>query len=190
MDLHKFNIIIPPQDVEEHPGCLKKITAGDRNAYEWLYKNYCTKLYDYLLLLTGDAFFTEDLVQEVFLKIWTNKEKLITVSNFNSYLYMTAKNLLLDKWKKVQNEKAAIKNIETTQPRVEYNLFYQRNEERRVDAAIKTLSPRQEQVYRMIREEGRTREEVSKELKISPNTVKATMQCALAELRVQLKVKG
>jgi RNA polymerase sigma-70 factor (ECF subfamily) len=186
MDLHKFDIIIPPQDIEQHPGCLKKIAAGDRGAYAWLYKNYCSKLYNYILVLTTDKALSEDIVQDAFLKIWNNKETLTAVNNFNSYLYTTARNLLLDKWRRKQNEKIHLKTFAGSLQQEQQNDFFRRDCERTINAAVKTLSPKQEIVYRMIREEGKKREEVSKELKIAPNTVKVTMQKALAGLRERL----
>jgi RNA polymerase sigma-70 factor (ECF subfamily) len=184
MTTAKFNIIIPPQDIQCNPECLQQIAEGDSKAFEWLYKNYCNKLYNYILLLTTDSFLSEDIVQEVFLKIWVNKEKLITVTNFNSYLYMSAKNLLLDKRRKQGLEKEYIKNFASGQ--TEQNGFYHRNEEQTINSAIKALSPRQQLVYKMIREEGGKREEVSRELNITPNTVKVTMQNALSNLRKKL----
>jgi RNA polymerase sigma-70 factor (ECF subfamily) len=186
MDFSNFNIIIPPQDIEQNPQCLERIAAGDRSSFEWLYKNYCSKLYNYILLLTADKFLSEDITQEVFLKIWTKREILTSVTNFNSYLYMSAKNLLLDKWRKKQNEKEAIKNLATTQEQTERNLFYQRSEEQQVAAAVATLTPKQQLIYKMIREEGHSRSQVSQQLNIAPNTVKATMQHALHHLRKRL----
>jgi RNA polymerase sigma-70 factor (family 1) len=186
MNFSKFKIIIPPQDVRESPECLTRIIAGDRKAFEWLYKNYCSKLYDYIQLLTCDKPLAEDIVQEVFLKIWNNKEKLASVVNFNSYLYVTAKNLLSDKWRRKNLEKEHIRNYLQYEQPIEHNLFYKHTEDKTVNAAIKTLTPRQELIYRLIREEGKTREQVSKQLNITPNTVKATMQKALYNLRKQL----
>jgi RNA polymerase sigma-70 factor (family 1) len=186
MNFSKFNIIIPPQDIQENPECLQRIASGDRKEFEWLYKNYCSKLYDYVVLLTADKFLSEDIVQEAFIKIWNNKEMLASVKNFNSYLYAIAKNLLLDKWRKKQLEKEHIKKFVTEQQPSEHNLFYQRNQEQTINAAIKKLSSKQQLVYKMIREEGMKREEVSKELNITPNTVKVTMQNALHNLKKQL----
>jgi RNA polymerase sigma-70 factor (ECF subfamily) len=187
MNSIKFNIIIPPQDVQENPECLEQIAAGNANAFAWLYKNYCKRLYDYLFLLTNDTHLSEDIVQEIFLKIWTNKEKLAEIKNFNAWIFFNTKNLLTDKWRKSQNEKQVFKNIASTQPQTEHNLFHQRNEEKRISNAVTSLSPKQQLVYKMIREEGHTRDQVSKQLKISPNTVRNTMQNALHNLRQHLR---
>jgi RNA polymerase sigma-70 factor (ECF subfamily) len=186
MDLSKFNIIIPPQDIQCNPECLEKIATGDRKEFEWLYKNYCSKLYNYILLLTNDKALSEDLVQDVFIKIWNKRDQLTSVNNFNSYLFFIAKNLLTDKWRRKQMEKEYLQNFTATQQQTEQNLFHRRNAEQHVAKTLKTLSPKQELIYRLIREEGCTREEVSKQLKISPNTVKATLQNALHSLKKQL----
>lgn len=185
MNTAKFNIIIPPQDIRENPGCLAKIAAGDARAFEWLYKNYCKRIYDYIFLLTNDAALSEDLVQEIFLKVWTQKEKLTEIKNLNSYLHTTAKNLITDNWRKQSTEKQVIKNIAYTADK-EITLTPFKNEPGVLSGALDTLSERQKLIYRLIREEGRSREEISKALNLSPNTVKATMQNALHKIRQQL----
>jgi RNA polymerase sigma-70 factor (ECF subfamily) len=185
MNNTKFNIILPPQDIQENPECLQRIAAGDRTAFEWLYKNYCSKLYDYLFLLTNDKQLSEDIVQDIFLKIWTNKEKLADIKNFNGYIFFITKNLLTDRWRKRQNEKQVLINIakttetQTTFTPSKHDAFIYTN-------AINALTERQQLIYTLIREEGRTREEISAALNLSPNTVKATMQNALRNLKKTL----
>lgn len=182
MTTAKFNIIIPPQDIQENPECLARIAAGDARAFEWLYKNYCKRIYDYLLLLTNDAHLSEDLVQEIFLKVWTQREKLTEIKNFNAYLYISAKNLITDGWRKRSTEKQVIKNITyTTETETSASVF--NNEPTVLTKAVEALKGRQQLIYKLIREEGRTRQEISEALKLSPNTIRNTMQAALHHIR-------
>jgi RNA polymerase sigma-70 factor (ECF subfamily) len=177
----KFNIIIPPQDIQQNPECLSRIAAGDANAFAWLYKNYCSKIYDYALLLTADKHLSDDIVQEVFLKVWAQKEKLIALTNFNSWLYITTKNLIVDHWRKQQYEKEHRKQIrykletETSTP------F--KNEQTVFTHAVNSLTEKQQLIYKLIREEGRSRQEISEALNISPNTIRNTMQNALHNIK-------
>jgi RNA polymerase sigma-70 factor (family 1) len=188
----KFKIIIPPQDIGSRPDCLLQLAAGDPSAFEWLYKNYCSKIYDYVHLLSGDATLSEDLVQEVFLKLWLNREKLGAVLNFNAYLHTAAKNLLLDRWRKEKREKESIKaNFQTSSDSyTDADTLGMKEAATFISAAVDALPRRQQMVYRLIREEGKTRDQISKALLISPCTVKATMQGALSNLKGRLLQKG
>jgi RNA polymerase sigma-70 factor (ECF subfamily) len=135
MNFAQFNTIIPPQDIEHHPQCLQRIAKGDGNAFEWLYKNYCSKLYHYILLLTNEPPLAKDIVQEIFLKLWVHREKLLSVSNFNAYLYACAKNLLTDQQRRQQREKEYARNVKDDGQQVEHNLYYLRQEEELVNMA-------------------------------------------------------
>src|SRR5687768_12927844 len=100
----KFNVIIPPQDIACEPGCLERLSLGDRQAYAWVYKNYCKKVYDYAMLMTRNDAMSEDVVQEVFLKLWQHRAKLSFVKDFNAYMYMLYRNHILDVLKGQQKE--------------------------------------------------------------------------------------
>jgi RNA polymerase sigma-70 factor (ECF subfamily) len=189
LSVAKFNIIIPPQDIQQNPGCLQKIAQGDRKSYEWLYKNYYNKIYEYALLLTADQHTSDDIVQEIFLKIWKQKENLAEIENFNGWIHSAAKNLITDTWRKRATEKQVLKNIAHTIEIKTYSTPF-KNEPTILTHAINALSERQQLIYRLVREEGKNREEISEALKISPNTVKATMQNALNSLRKTLTVNG
>lgn len=102
---NKFEIIIPPNDIACDAGCLQRLADGDQKAYTWVYKNYCKKVYDYALLITKNATLSEDIVQQVFLNLWNNRERLRTVNMFNGYLYMLYHNYILDILKKEEVEK-------------------------------------------------------------------------------------
>src|SRR6266496_1881967 len=92
----KFKIIIPPQDVNCNPEYIRGLANGDKEAFAWIYKNYCRKIFDYAMLITGSKEQGEDVVQEVFIKLWKHRAKLKEVKDFNGYLYMLYKNHVMD----------------------------------------------------------------------------------------------
>jgi RNA polymerase sigma factor (sigma-70 family) len=186
----KFNIIIPPQDVEEHPEQLKNIAKGDRKAFGWLYEHYSRKVYDLALLLTGDRTLSEDVVQDVFIKIWNTREKLRGLNCFQSWLHTMTKNHILDIWKRTaQERKYREVLIEQGEPVVHVDVLAP---ERRalMARAIDSLTPRQREVYRLVREHGMRRDNVSLMLGISPYTVRVLMQKALRGIRERLLADG
>jgi RNA polymerase sigma factor (sigma-70 family) len=187
MHTDKFNIIIPPQDIDQNSECLTRIAAGDSQAFDWLYKNYCKRVFDLAFLLTANHAQSDDIVQEVFLKIWMHKEKLVEVRCFNSWLHIIIKNHITDYWRGEKKERIGRQKVAAFQPTVMQPHVYTNEDKQIIAAAVSNLSPRQRLVYKLIREEGFTRMQVSEGLGITPCTVKATMQNALASLRLKLK---
>jgi RNA polymerase sigma factor (sigma-70 family) len=187
MHTEKFNIIIPPQDIDDNPQCLTRIAAGDRQAFEWLYKNYCKKVFDLAFLLTANREQSDDIVQDVFVKIWMQREKLADVTSFNNWLHITTRNYITDYWRREKRGKIVFQNIGASQSTIVHP-DYNANESKQIHAAaVSQLTPRQQVIYKLVREEGFSRNQVSEGLNISPCTVKATMQKALAGLKKRLE---
>src|SRR6266516_7557561 len=75
---------------------LELLSSGDQAAFEALYNRYHGGIYNYLLKFTKSAALAEDLVHDVFLKIWDIREQLKISSSFSSYLYRAARNTSID----------------------------------------------------------------------------------------------
>ena len=183
----KFRVIIPPQDIACEPGVLDRLADGDRDAYGWVYKNYCEKVFDYAMLMTGNEAMSEDMVQEVFLKVWQHRKKLKVVEDFNGYLYILYRNHILDAMKRQQKE---------TSVRHEYykktkDIFVDdcigcKETQQAITKAVQQLPQQRQLVYTLGREYGWTREEIANKLNVAQNTVKAQMQQALRFLKTQI----
>jgi RNA polymerase sigma factor (sigma-70 family) len=185
---NKFNLIIPPQDIGAYPGCLEKLVAGDAGAFAWLYTHYSRRLYDYAFLLSGDGCLSEDLVQDVFLKLWKKRSDLAGVANVNAYMHMMIRNALHDAWRKSARDKEHLERYVYLQAEEDVEVLLER--EAMVGLAVRGLTERQQLVYRLIREEGLTRAQVSKGLGVSECTVKALMQKALRGVRGRMRAGG
>ena len=188
---NKFNIIIPPQNIDYEPSCLKRFVNGDRDAFAWIYKNYSRKVLDYVILMTGNKIQSEDIVQDIFLKLWINRDKLATVENFNGYLYRMQKNMVINFMNQQQTEKVSKEKyiFDSLIPitRVDEKLE-QKELEENLQNEIILLPPKQQTVYRLSKEKGWKREKIANALNISPFTVKCHMQKALKFLRLRMKV--
>ena len=186
--INKFNIIIPPQDIACEPGCLQRFSHGDRQAFAWLYKNYSRKVFDYVKLMTGNESLSEDLVQEVFIKLWIHREKLATVENFNGYLYRLQKNLVINSMKQQQTEMITRQKyfFESLIQVTRADELIERKELADIlEKKISLLPLKQQQVYRLSSETGLRREQIAKLLNISPFTVKCHLQKARKFLRIK-----
>lgn len=96
MNLTKFDIIIPPQDITCAPGLQEKLANGESGAFAWVYKNYCKRVFKYAMLLTGDEIMSEDIVHEVFIRLWMKRENIREIEYFNSYLNTMCRNYTLN----------------------------------------------------------------------------------------------
>lgn len=86
---------------------LKSVSQGDRNAFRILYTYYLHDIFRYLFLYTKNRETCEEIVQNVFLKIWEHRENVVEIASFRYYLYRCAKNLLTDETRKNERRKVA-----------------------------------------------------------------------------------
>lgn len=75
---------------------LEEIKAGSRRAFETFYKDYHARLYATIYFLCDDESLAEDLVQEAFLKLWVNRDKLQASQSLTGYVKTIGRNLFLD----------------------------------------------------------------------------------------------
>ena len=182
----KFTIIIPPQDIAVKPDCLKRLAKGDPEAFQWLYKNYCGKVYDYAFLMTGNMHLSEDIVQEVFLKIWMHRARLTSIENFNGYVHIMVKNYTLSHLRNQAKEQCNLREYGKFKSAIasvgNENIEYKEREQI-LKEGVKLLPPRQQLVYILRREHGWKREQIAEKLKLSPLTVKTHIKKAIKSIR-------
>jgi len=78
--------------IENEKVLLSNVAAGDENAFEELFKNYYNQLTGFIMRLTESEALTQEIVQDVFLKIWINRTALSEIACFKAYLQVVAKN--------------------------------------------------------------------------------------------------
>src|SRR5258708_84460 len=83
---------------EAEPQLLQQAALGSREAYAALYQHYLPKLYKYLCEIIRSKEDTEEILQDVFLKLWENKEELVKVKALNGYLFRMARNKLMNRY--------------------------------------------------------------------------------------------
>lgn len=179
---------MPATDPNNENVLLQQIAKGDETAFAELFYSYKDKLYSFLLPMTGaDA--AEDLLQEVFLKIWTKREDLSAVDNASAYIFRMAKNKALSFLKrslqyegilKEQGRKEDRNSIDTSE------VLKERNLKQQIYQAVEGLPPQQKKVYLLSKEEGLKLEEIAAQLDISLSTVKNHMVQAMRNLRDRL----
>ncbi|WP_339654664.1 RNA polymerase sigma-70 factor [uncultured Salegentibacter sp.] len=172
---------------------VAQLKKGNEKAFKKLYDKYSDGIYGFSLKLLKSADFAEEVVQDVFLKVWNTRENLNIDLNFKSFVYTIAKNLSLNILNKaandlnLRNQLLRIKPVANTSTKdhlldKEYELV-KRN-------AIANLSQGRRKIFLMSREQGLSYEEIANELGISVNTVKTQMKASLKSLRDYLSKQG
>lgn len=156
---------------------LLQVSRGNKFAFGKLFSWYHQKLGTYIYRITDNAELAEEVVQDVFLKIWTGREALEKVQNFNAYLFTISKNHALNclrqqskEW--LQQKEWIIENTtftEDTDNGIYYNLL---------DKAIDRLPKQQQKIYLLSRHERLKYAEIATKLNLSKETVKKYLKIA------------
>ncbi|CAL1516804.1 RNA polymerase sigma-70 factor [Chitinophaga sp. MM2321] len=169
---------------------LSKVAEGDENAFGQLFKSYYNQLGDFVMRITESEPLTQEIVQDVFLKIWINRDSLLAVNSFKAYLLVVARNHTFNCLKQIAKEKYQ-KNewIKTALQHADSNVegSSDSNPDRLIDEAIDLLPPQQKKVYMLSRREGKKHLEIASEMNISLETVKKHMVLALRFLKTYLR---
>jgi len=187
--------MIMPMKHFDNDEYAKLIQANNRDAYEYvfiaLYENLC--LYAMTILKDKDA--SEEVVQDIFVKLWENRDKLDIQSSIKSYLFRSVHNSCLNYLAHIKVRQEYSSNVKNTQldmcspHSLDYpiaNLLVQELDET-IERAVNDLPEQCRNVFKLIRYEEMTYLEVADKLDISINTVKTQMSRALMKLRENLK---
>ena len=168
---------------------VKSLKKGDITSFDQLYQVYYKKVYLFARGILKSHEEAENIVQEVFIKIWEKHKELDENQSFESFVFTVSYNTSISLIRKKLREKHFLeewyKRLENEKPVVneaDYNDLHERTKK-----LIDQLPQRRRQVYRMSREKGLTYAEISKKLGISVNTVENHMAASLKFLRQHLE---
>lgn len=173
---------------------VKLFAAGSEEAFAELYNRYHAGVYTYLLRFVKLPDLAEDLVQDVFVKLWELRGRIHVSSSFASYLYRASRNHAINRLKQIASDRAQRERIlehlghDLSDATVSGQKLQQY--ERLVKHAIDQLPPQRKKVFVLCREEGKTYAEAAEILGLSRNTVKEHMVHAMRFLKVYLFENG
>lgn len=194
MYIHIYNIQLIHKLIDRSNYNIKLLTGalvnGNEVAFRSIYDVYRNRIYSYTLRLTNSKVLAEDILQEIFIKVWLNKEKLAEVNNFNAWLYAIARNCIFDTLKKIAKEKYLQELLEKESTReseiADAGLLEMENA-RLFKLALEQLTPQQREVFNLSRFENLTQKEIAERMGLSLNTVKSHMVSALKVIRFFFK---
>jgi RNA polymerase sigma-70 factor (ECF subfamily) len=181
--------VVPPYDEKV---LLQQVANGDEKAFGELFYRYSDLLSAVLLRFTNSKAITEDLVQEIFLKVWMGRESLATVDNFKPFLYVIAKNQALNAVRKAINQRDLHKKVFALTTETEDESLNKKQKEIHfslLDEAIAQLPPQQQKAFLLSRRDKMKHREIAKEMGISQESVKKYIQIAVASIATYMKEK-
>ncbi|WPQ64542.1 sigma-70 family RNA polymerase sigma factor [Chitinophaga sancti] len=166
---------------------FQRIAAGDQTAFAVLVSQYSKVVYSVAYRLTRSVPLSEEIVQDVFLKIWLKRAMLVDVVNFPAFLYTVSTNIIYSTLRQQQRDVLSIHatDIEAHQPAVNAteDIVQDREYAGLLEKAIRRLPERQQQTYILIKKEGMKRDAAAAAMNISPETVKSNLEQAMKNIR-------
>jgi len=169
---------------------LLLLKEGDMVAFYHIYERYCKRLYGFVLRYIKQEQDAEEIVQEVFIKIWEARDKIDVYSSFESFIFTIAYNSTISMFRKKTKEKKYMEHLRSLQqvekaPDLTDEIHFNELNDQ-VQTLLNELTPRQKEIFQLSREEGLSHEEIAKKLDITVNTVKKHMANTLAFLKSHL----
>lgn len=162
---------------------LKHVADGSDEAFKQLFTLYHHQLGTYIYRLTDSMELAEEVVQDVFLKIWMSRETLTGIENFKAYLFVISKNHALNCLRKLARERSYYNEWDDnvvnaiSSENDKYEPYYSI-----LDEAINNLPTQQKTVYLLSRHQRLKYAEIAERLNLSKETVKKYLQIAIASI--------
>ncbi|MHA4845009.1 RNA polymerase sigma factor [Flavitalea antarctica] len=167
---------------------LLKISHNDQAAFNMLFQRYRNQLFTYSFKITKSAEESEEIVLDVFLKIWHGREALTEIENFEAFLFRVAYNRAIDFLRKLKKDSVLQQQVwENMQEPLsgEYadTVLLLKATENILAEAVEQLSPQRQKVFYLHHHGGLTNQEIAERLNLSKNTVRNHLAASLEFIR-------
>lgn len=175
---------------EREQKLLVALANNEPKAFESLYKLYGKRLFEFINTYLNSKADTEEIIQEVFIKIWQKRSELDSQQSFKGYLFTIAYNAI----KKSFNKKKIEEKIKSEFIKDQYNDSIIPAEEislsdvmQRINLIVDQMPEKRKQIFNLCKNEGLSIKETANYLNISEKTVKNQLTSAYQIIREQLK---
>lgn len=173
----------------EEKELLQRCVAGDEAAFKILFLDYWDRIYASIFHICKQPELAEDLAQEVFVRVWQNRDRLHEIERFDAFLYRVAKNLVLDEFRK-----KILPNLTNDY----FDAYFSASgadvatqlEDKELKSilltAVDKLPMQMRRVFTLHRFEGLSHQQIAEQLKISRVSSQTYMARAILQLRKAL----
>ena len=172
---------------------LRQLIRGDIAGYEVLFHKYYPTFFAFIKGMTKETAVAEDIAQNIFMKVWLNREKLDAAKSIRNYLFVLAKHEIYNYFRTKSRTFTTLKEaIAQTESKGGGNLPSRNEIEEKLDLAetaeqvetiVGKMPPQRQQIFRMSRFEHMPSREIAEQLNISVKTVEAQITKALKTIR-------
>jgi RNA polymerase sigma-70 factor (ECF subfamily) len=167
------------------------LKQGNEQALKEIFTRYNKLLYSYAYKKLEDQEEAKDLVQDLFIRLWSNRESFLLKTSLPSYLFRAVRNRALDIFahKKIKSDYVASFQvfIDLPQSTTDY-LVREKDISALIDREIQSLPPKMREIFILSRKENYSHKEIAKKIGISEETVTKQIKRALKILRLRLKL--
>lgn len=173
---------------------LQRTAEGSREAFEKLYAHYYAGLYRFIAFIIDSHEDTEEIIQDIFLKVWVKKETLTGIRSFEDYLFRMAKNRVFDMNRQSRSRLSLSRQLrEITQEATDdstYNTLIFREYHEIAQEAINLLSPRKREIFLMNARDEMTAREIADQLGTTRGAIKKQLFEATHFIKDHLRKKA
>ncbi len=167
-----------------------RLSQNDKGAFTLIFDHYEPRIYPFLLRITKSETAAEEIVQELFIKLWTLRAEADKIENPRSYIFRMATNKALSHLRSLSKTTKLMQhvagNTATARNITQENIDYKQTEDI-INKLADQLPTQQQKVYKLSRQQGMSNEEIAEQLHISPSTVKNHLTEALRFIRERLQ---
>jgi RNA polymerase sigma-70 factor (family 1) len=171
-----------------------RIAGSDEAALAEVYQYFHKRLYQFARVITRSDEIAEEVVNDVFVKLWGNRSKINEIENLTVYLYVAVKNKALNelsrKAKDLVNTPFDYFDIDLKETSANpHELMVTGEVMQRMQKAVDALPPRCKMIFKLVREDGLKYKEVAQILNISVNTIDVQMAIAVKKISIALQIE-
>lgn len=175
------------EDKAEDDLLLQQIKANNGSAFDALYDKYWERVYNAAYKRLKDADYAKDITQDIFMQIW-NKRKEMDIGHFAPYLFTAVRNNVF-KWMQKEQKFTPIPELlaHLAEAKDQTDAELLRKEfMHRYEALVNTLTPAQQEIFRMRFHDDLTTKEIAEKLNITRKTVQNQLGKSVIQLRDSL----
>ncbi|MGM9760138.1 MAG: RNA polymerase sigma-70 factor [Parabacteroides sp.] len=164
---------------------IRQLTQGNPEAFRQLYKQYHAKVFAFVIGLLKSESDTEDVMQEIFAKVWTVRNTLDKVNDLDAYLFILTKNQTLNfiKSKISREEMLNDHPFEELDPCSPHEELVAKDLLLLIDMVVEQMPPQRRLIYELSRKAGMTNDQIAEKLNLNKKTVENHINLALKTLR-------
>ncbi|THU39645.1 sigma-70 family RNA polymerase sigma factor [Niastella caeni] len=165
---------------------LQQVANGDKLAFRHLFELYKLRLFSFVLQMTHSRVDAEEIVQEVFAKLWESRISLAGVEYPGKYIYTIARNKTLNHLTRVARDRRLQQQVWVNLSQFDNateDILQAQESQRLISKAVSQLSGQRQTLFQLSREQGLTHEEIACQLGLSKSRVKNMLVEILKHIR-------